>query len=332
MNPFGGNAVLVVAEIGNNHEGSLTEARCLIDAAASAKVDAVKFQSFVPELYASASQKDRLTTLRRFAFTPEEFAELASFASAKNLVFFATAFDLFSATRMNSLQKFHKIASGDNNFWPLIELVASFGKPTMISTGFLDREGVRNLVIRWRAQSICPPLALLHCVASYPAAAEDANLFRIRSLQIEFPELTVGYSDHTQDPESSVLAVAAGAKIIEKHFTLDKKRTAFRDHQLSADPEEMGHLVKKVRHAEKLLGHGDFGPKMTEMSNLPGMRRSIAASRLIPRGTVLTAGDICWVRPSGGFPPGDEARVLGKQIKKEIQAGEILRPEDLSAS
>ena len=321
----------MVAEIGNNHEGSLEEARALIDAAASAKVDAVKFQAFVPELYASASQKDRLATLRKFAFTTKEFEELASFASAKNLVFFATPFDLFSATRINSFQKIHKIASGDNNFWPLIELVASFGKPTIISTGFLDRQGVKNLVTRWREQSNCPPLALLHCVASYPAAPEDANLSRIRSLQLEFPELTIGYSDHTVDPDSSFLAVAAGARIIEKHFTLDKKRSAFRDHQISADPEEMGILVKKIRHAEKLLGNGSFGQKITEMSNLSAMRRSIAASRFIPKGTVLTEKDICWVRPSGGFPPGDESRVLGKRTQKEIQLGEILRTEDLSA-
>lgn len=332
MKILDGNRVFVVAEIGNNHEGSPEEARLLIDAAASAGVDAVKFQAFVPELYASASQKDRLATLRKFAFTPEEFTALASYAGAKDLVFFATPFDLITATRINSFQKIHKIASGDNNFWPLIKRVASFGKPTMISTGFLDRDGIKNLVAFWRAQTTCPPLALLHCVASYPVAPEEANLSRIRVLREEYPDITIGYSDHTVDPESPVLAVAAGAKIIEKHFTLNKNRSPFRDHQLSADPDEMKSLVTKIRHAEKLLGNGEFGPIRSEQVNIAAMRRSIAASRWIKKGSVLTENDICWVRPSGGFFPGDESKVIGKKIKKEIQLGEIFSTEDLSAA
>ena len=249
--------ILTIAEIGNNHEGDFETAKKLVAEAAEAGVDAVKFQTFRTEHYVSASAKERFDRLKKFELTQDQFRELADIAHKAGMLFISTPFDVVSAEFLGGVADAIKIASGDNNFYPLLERVANTGKPVIFSTGVSDIEQVRKTLdcIRktWKSKGKDGDVAILHCVAAYPVPAEEASLASIGEIRKIFGE-TVGYSDHTEGIDAAFLAVAAGARIIEKHFTLDHNFSDFRDHQLSADPGELKLLVEKIREAEKMMG------------------------------------------------------------------------------
>jgi N-acetylneuraminate synthase/N,N'-diacetyllegionaminate synthase len=322
--------VLVVAEIGNNHEGNYERAERMVARAAEAGAGAVKFQVIVPDRLVSGSQSERIRQLTRFQLSPAQFERLAEVARRHNLLFLATPFDLESVGFLAPLVAAFKIASGDNTFFPLLETIARTGKPVILSTGFLDLDEARHtkefFKRIWRSEGIAAELALLHCVVNYPTAAADAHLLAIRSLQTL--GVTAGYSDHTLGIEAAVLAVALGARIVEKHFTLDKHQSDFRDHQLSADPGEFAELVKRVKQAEILLGSGDKRCRPSEEEVLPRVRRSIVAGRDLEAGTVLRWDDLGWVRPGGGLLPGQEGRVLNRKLIRSLRKGEIIREQD----
>jgi N,N'-diacetyllegionaminate synthase len=324
--------VFVVAEIGNNHEGSFSLAEELIDRAAAAGVDAVKFQTFIPEHYVSRDQDDRLGRLRKFAFSFEQFSRLARLANQQGLQFFSTPFDLASAEALAAFCPAIKISSGDNNFFPLIERVASFRKPIILSTGlasFADVDRAIDCLTKiWSDLEHPGELALLHCVSSYPTPPPSANLAAIRALSMRFREHVIGYSDHTLGTDAAILSVGLGARIIEKHFTLRKDFSDFRDHQLSADPAEMANLVRGVRLAEELIGDEAGETAEIEEPNRLAMRRSIAAGRTMGAGHVLSDSDLTWVRPGGGFAPGDEALVVGRTLIRDVLLGRILKHDD----
>jgi len=322
--------VFVIAEVGNNHEGDFTLAQEMIGRAAEAGVDAVKLQTFVPESYVSCSDPERLERLRKFELAKTDIEVLSKQASECGLLLFSTPFDIESAHFLNSLQSIFKIASGDNNFFPLIDVVSSFEKPTLISTGLANLDLLDKLYRKWEQKADKLNLAFLHCVASYPVPNEQANLGAIATLKRRYPDLTIGYSDHTLGIDAAIYAVAVGAKIIEKHFTIDKKYSDFRDHQLSAEPSEMKTLVEKVRKLETLLGSGDKKPQPCEVSLETAMRRSIAVVRDIPKGTILRFDDLTWVRPGNGLPIGNEYLVIGKLLNRNLQRGQIIFPEMLS--
>jgi len=323
--------VFVIAEIGNNHEGDFSVAQEMVAHAAETGADAVKFQTFIPEHYVSASDVVRLERLRKFQLSREQFAQLARQAKSLELVFFSTPFDLPSAQFLDAIQPLFKIASGDNNFYPLIETVAGLKKPMIVSTGLADMKLLTE--VRRRIRAIWGPsdpgLAFLHCVASYPVPPEQANLAAIPALAREFPDVTVGYSDHTLGIDAAVMAVAAGARIVEKHFTLAKNYSDFRDHQLSADPSDMKALVARIREVSAMMGKKEKIPQDCEEALRGAVRRSIAASRRLPAGTVLGVADITWVRPGGGIAPGEEESVLGKKLNRAFNQGEVFDPADL---
>jgi N-acetylneuraminate synthase/N,N'-diacetyllegionaminate synthase len=323
--------VLVVAEIGNNHEGSLDAAEEMIGQAAAAGADAVKFQTIVPERLVAPDQTERLAQLDRLCLKPSAFPRLKAAADAAGVLFLSTPFDLESASLLVPLVPAFKIASGDNNFFPLLEAVAASGKPVILSTGLADGQEVaaaRACLDRaWQARGLAGDLALLHCVASYPAPPEAANLAAIRTLAAT--GLTVGYSDHTLGIEAAVLSVALGARIVEKHFTLDKNRSAFRDHALSADPAELRAMTARIREAEILLGSGKKRPHPCEAPTATAARRSATAAGDLPAGTRLGPGDILWVRPGGGISPDRAACLDGMILRKPIRRGERLTPDHL---
>lgn len=327
--------VVIVAEIGNNHEGSFDLAQEMIVKAASAGVDAVKFQTFLPEHYVSCDQTERLTRLRKFALTFGQFEELAGFARKQGVAFFSTPFDLASADALAEFCPVIKVSSGDNVFFPLLERIAATRKPVILSTGLADHgdidASVRILTSAWDACGHEGALALLHCVSSYPTPPEAANLSAIRAIAQRFPAATIGYSDHTLGTEAAVLSVALGARIIEKHFTLRKDLSDFRDHQLSSDPDEMAELVRRIRLAELYLGEGQQTSQIEE-GNRQAMRRSIAASRALPAGVVLGPDDITWVRPGGGFAPGQEGLVIGRALTRDVVLGQVFLPDDVGAA
>ncbi len=327
--------VFVVAEIGNNHEGDFDVARELVKRAADCGVDAVKFQTFDTDHYVSRADATRHKRLRSFELSHDQFRELARLARALGLAFVSTPFDLASADFLEGIVDAFKIASGDNTFYPLIARVARSGKPVIVSTGLADLEQVGATAdfvkAEWGKQGVSGQLAVLHCVSAYPVPPEQANLLAIRALR-EHLDCEVGYSDHTVGIEAAVLAVTIGARLIEKHFTLDKNYSDFRDHRLSADPPEMRLLVEKVQLASTLMGTSGKRVQPCELPGITTMRRSIVAARDLPRGHRLTGDDLTWIRPGGGLAPGQEGKLVGKTLKRAVMFGEVLQVADVEDS
>jgi N,N'-diacetyllegionaminate synthase len=323
--------VFIIAEIGNNHEGSYTLAEEMIGKAAEVGACAVKFQTIVPEKLVSILQKDRIEQLKRFQLTYDEFERLSKVAKHENILFLSTPFDIETVHFLNSIVPAFKISSGDNNFLPLIDVIAQTGKPIIMSAGLMDLPEVKKTVgfilDIWKENAINQDVAILHCVTSYPTTLEEANLLAIKELQSL--NVTVGYSDHTIGIEAAVLSVALGARIVEKHFTIDKNYSDFRDHQLSADPKEFSQLVKRVGNVSKLLGLGRKTVQESEKSVMEKVRRSIVARKELDENTVLTLDDISWVRPGGGLAPGNEEMILGKRLKEKVAVGELITLDNL---
>lgn len=323
--------VLVVAEAGNNHEGNFDRAEEMIGRAAAAGADAIKFQTIVPDKLVAAKERERIAQLNRFRFSYEQFTVLAATAKQAGITFLSTPFDLDSVAALQPLVPAYKIASGDNDFFPLLECVAQTGKPILLSTGMLDLVGVaqaKNAIEAvWRQRGVNPGLVLLHCVAAYPTPPEEANLGAIRGLAGLGG--AVGYSDHTIGLDASPLAVALGARVIEKHFTLDKNLSAFRDHKLSADPAEFAELVRRIRSVEQMLGTGEKRLMAAEEGGLRNVRRAIMAARDLAAGTVLAKSDLTFLRPRVGLAPDKQATLIGRRVSVAVRRGEPILPEYL---
>lgn len=323
--------VVIIAEVGNNHEGSYTLAEELIGRAAEAGADVVKFQTIVPERLVSVQQTARIEQLSKYRFTYEQFASLSKTAERENILFMSTPFDSESARFLASIVPAFKIASGDNTFFPLLETVAKTGKPVIMSAGMTELDEIQAskefIEDVWQREGLTSELALLHCVVSYPTPPEEANLLAIRALAKL--GATVGYSDHTIGIQAAVLSVALGARIIEKHFTIDKNYSAFRDHQLSADPTDLKEMVQRVREASVLLGEETKRIQPAEAGNVTPVRRSIVAASDLAQGHTIRPEDINWVRPGNGLAPGREKELIGQTLNRAIGQGEIILLADI---
>jgi len=326
------NAVLVIAEIGNNHEGSYSLAEEMVGKAIDAGADAVKFQTIKTEHLVSTENPERFAKLKGFELTYNEFERLAGYTHQASSLFISTPFDLESAQFLGTIVDGIKIASGDNTFYPLIEEAARTAKPLLISTGLADMKQIskaKDLVYKtWQENKIDQDLALLHCVSAYPTPPNEANLLTIPYLS-ERLDCTIGYSDHTLGIDAAVAAVAMGARVIEKHFTLDNNYSDFRDHQLSANPETLKAMVGKIRDMEIMLGTSEALLQDSEKEGVTAYRRSIVAAHNLAAGTTLNITDITWVRPGDGLSPGNEAMILGRQLKQDVSQGYQLNTEDL---
>ena len=320
------DGVLVIAEIGNNHEGSYARAEEMIGRAAEAGAGAVKFQTFRTERLVGRVDQARIDRLKGFELSEDEFRRLAGVARSAGIAFISTPFDLEAVELLAPLVDALKVASGDLTFVQLLDAVARVPLPALLSTGGADEAMVRRAVQRLDADQGRKDLCLLHCVSSYPTPPEEANLRAIRTLR-DMLDAPVGYSDHTIGTEAAVLAVGLGAVVIEKHFTLDKHFSDFRDHELSADPSDLRELVERVRLAEDFLGDGVKRPMPCEEETVAAMRRSIAARTDLLAGTVVTEAHLTWVRPAGGLPPGEEAALLGRRLRRDVARGDQLTEE-----
>ena len=301
----------------------------MINAAAATGVDAVKFQTFIPEKYVSNVDQLRITKLRSFQLSYNQFNKLSLLAK-KGLIFFSTPFDIESAKFLNTVQPIFKISSGDNNFYSLIETVLSFKKPLIISTGASDIRDIEKLYKKIsKNYKLKNNLSFLHCVSSYPVPNNKTNLASISYLKKKFPKALIGYSDHTLGIDAAVFSVIVGARIVEKHFTLDKNYSNFRDHQLSADPNEMTLLVKKIRLAETMMGKEEKIRHSCEKEMNTIGRRSIAVNRDIAKGKKLKKSDFIMLRPGIGFLPDEEKKLLGRKINRDIKKFEIIGKKDI---
>ena len=317
--------VLIIAEIGNNHEGDFNVACEMIEAAAEAGADAVKFQTIVPDRLVSKTDTKRVEQLSSFAFNQDQFRGLHDLASKNSVMFLSTPFDIDVIDWLDDLVPAYKIASGDNDFWPLLDKVAKTGKPILISLGLgkiQESIEIREFLdLKWRSYNLLNPgIGFSHCVVSYPTPDDQAFLSNVSKIKCE--NVTPGYSDHTMGIKAAELAVANGARIIEKHFTLDKNFSDFRDHQLSADPHDLRLMVESIRNAEELLGINKSDFQECEKCNEFAVRRSIATIRDMESGEIVSKGDLCWLRPRDGFRPGEEDLVVGRKLVAPIKEGE----------
>ena len=323
------NKTFIIAEIGNNHEGNIKIAKKLISSAAKTGVDAVKFQTFNPEEYVNSNDKKRFDRLKKFQLSEEEFTKLSKFAKQKKLKFISTPFDIKSAKFLNKIVDYFKISSGDNNYFQLIKKVLTFNKRTIISTGLLNYKEIKKLVSFVKKNKFpLSKLSLLHCVSAYPVNFEEANLSSISFLKKKF-RISVGYSDHTIGTEASIIASSLGANIIEKHFTLDKNFSNFRDHKISSDPKEMSELVSLIRKTEMMLGKFDKKISKTEKLNKKSTRRSIHARVDLKKNEKITFEKIKIVRPENGLSPFMLPKIIGKKVLKNIKKDEVITKEFL---
>lgn len=320
---------LVIAEIGANHEGDVGTAKAMIREAARAGADAVKFQAYKAEKIVARTETARFAHFQQLSLPDPAFVELAGEAGANGLLFLSTAFDLDAVEFLDPLMPAFKVASGDLTFLPLLERMAQKGKPILLSTGMASLDEIQGALdtiqhaARISRGELGERVVLLHCVSSYPTAPEEANLRAIHRLSEAFG-VPVGYSDHTLGILACLAAVAMGASVIEKHFTLRKERQTFRDHHLSADAAEMSELTRNLKVLATMLGSGEKGPMPSEQANRVSMRRSLAARRDIKAGDVISAEQITCLRPGTGLPPSQLHDVLGQVALEDIPAGHLI--------
>jgi sialic acid synthase SpsE len=321
--------VLVIAEIGNNHEGDPVAAERMVREAAAAGADAVKLQVFRTELFTAPTDPARFARMQGFELSREVVRHLHDVAREVGVLFVATPLDLDSAAFLAPLVDAFKVASSDNLFFPLLEAVAASGKPVIVSAGLADAERMERSVAVLREHGADGRILVLHCTTAYPAPPEHANLASIAYLR-ERLGVPVGYSDHTLGIEVCELAVAAGAVALEKHFTLDKQTSDFRDHQLSADPPELRALVERVRFVEAVRGRPGKLVHPEELALAEAVGRSIVAGHDLAAGTVLAREDLAWTRPAGGLAPGQEDLVVGRRLVSARALGERIGVEDVT--
>ena len=321
----------IIAEIGNNHEGSFNIACKLIKKAKDAGVDAVKFQTYETKNFINKFDTDRFDRLKKFELKKEEFYKLSVLTKKYNLKFISTPFDINSAIFLSKIVDLFKISSGDNNYFQLIEKILKFNMNTVISTGLLDYRGIANLYKFIKKKNFdLTKLGLLHCVSSYPTPDNEANLLSINFLRKKF-SATIGYSDHTIGEKACLVATALGARIIEKHFTLDNNYSGFRDHKISLNPINMRYLVDSIRSIENILGQEKKIIQKSEKKNISSMRRSIYSSRFIPKNSKINLKDILITRPFSSLEPSEIKKVIGKINKKNILGNKPLYVKDFKS-
>ena len=329
----------IIAEMSANHNGDLSAAFSIIDAAKVVGADAVKIQTYTPDTITLNAQTDdfqikgglwdgrTLYDLYQEAHTPWDWHKpLFEHAKKTGITIFSSPFDKTAIDLLEDLNApAYKIASFEAIDLPLIGYAASTGKPMIISTGMADEEEISE-AIDTAQSSGCTELAILHCVSGYPAPAEDYNLATI-SHMIEKFDLVTGLSDHTLDNTTAIASVALGASIIEKHFTLDRDGGG-PDDSFSLEPGEMAALCRDTETAWLALGRVDYGRKSSEQGNVQ-FRRSLYFVKDMKAGEVITQDCIRSVRPGYGLPPKYFNQVLGKRVKKQIIKNIPVKLEDI---
>ena len=335
-----GEPVFIIAEAGVNHNGDLQTAEKMVDVAAEAGADAVKFQTFrADEVVSEAAPKARyqientgeggsqLEMLKRLELSPDAHRKLIERCHARGIMFLSTPFDFPSADLLERLSvPAYKVPSGEITNWPFLEHIASKGKPVILSTGMSDLNEVEQAVKVLRAAG-CSELLILHATSSYPATAASSNLRAMQTLSDSF-HTPIGLSDHTIGIEVALAATALGACILEKHFTLDRSLPG-PDHKASLEPAELRSLVRGIRAVESALGDGRKQPTPSEEDVRRVARRSIVARRTIPTGTLIARDFLAYKRPGTGIPPSRLGDVVGRRTARTIPADTLIRFEDL---
>jgi N,N'-diacetyllegionaminate synthase len=329
---------LIIAEAGVNHNGDIELAKKLIDVAADAGADLVKFQTFSAdrlvtqialkaEYQALATDKieSQHEMLRKLELTESMHHELINHCTNREIGFFSTGFDIESINFLASLgQELFKIPSGEITNLPFLQHIGGLGKKLLLSTGMSNMHEVAAALNALElAGTPKNRITVLHCTSSYPAEMSDVNLRAMLSIQDEFG-VDVGYSDHTLGIEVAIAAVALGAKVIEKHFTLDRNMTG-PDHKASLEPDELIRMVAGIRSIEKALGDGNKVITQNEIQNRDVARRSIVASRDIQEGEVFTENNLTAKRPGTGISPMEWNEVIGTKAEQNYVKDDLIQ-------
>lgn len=323
----------IIAEAGINHNGDIKIAKRMIDAAKRAGVDAVKFQTFktknlvtknakTAEHQTDSKGKSQYEILKSFELKEDDFVKLSKYAKEKGIMFLSSPFDRESVDLLEKLKvPAFKIASSEITNFPLLRYIARKRKPIILSTGMANLDEIREaLDVIFNEGN--KEVILLHCISAYPAKMEELNLRAIESLKRSF-NLPVGFSDHTENILASLVAVAVGACVVEKHFTLDKNLPG-PDHKFSLEPDELKEMVRTIRLVECSLGDGIKKPTKSEEKIKKFVRRSIVARTKITRGTIIKREMLDVKRPSGGIEPKYINAIIGKRAKRDIKEDEII--------
>lgn len=329
---------LIIAEAGVNHNGSLELARRLVDAAANAGVDYVKFQTFKAENLVTKSAKQaeyqkknigdgngsQYQMLKNLELSHADHDVLIEYCEQKGVRFFSTAFDLESIDYLASLDlPLWKIPSGEITNYPYLRKIALQGKPVVLSTGMCDVADIRNaLDILIKFGLTKGQITILHCNTEYPTPFEDVNLRAMRTINEEFG-VKVGYSDHTQGIEVPIAAVALGAEVIEKHFTLDRNQPG-PDHKASLEPDELKAMVSAIRNIEQAMGDGEKKVTVSEGKNIAIARKSIVAACPIKKGEILFEENLTVKRPGTGISPMRWEEIVGTIAIRDYNEDELI--------
>lgn len=324
--------VFIIAEAGVNHNGSIKLAKKLVDAAVDSSCDCIKFQTFKAEnLVLKTVQKadyqkqttkhggTQLEMLKKLELSADDFKELKEYCEDRNIMFLSTPFDIESAEFLSSLgMQIFKIPSGEITNLPYLRKINSFRKKIILSTGMSCLEEIEDAL---KLLKDCE-VALLHCTTEYPCPYDEVNLNAIQTLRDKF-NLEVGYSDHTQGIEVPIAAVAMGAVIIEKHFTLDNNMEG-PDHKASLEPKELKQMVLSIRNIEKTFGSGEKQPSKAEAKNISVVRKSIVAKGDIKKGEVFSEINLTTKRPATGISPMKWDEIIGTVAQKDYKKDTLI--------
>ena len=330
--------VQIIAEAGVNHNGSLAIAKQLIDKAVEAGVDIIKFQTFkseklVAKIARQAEYQQRnigkkdegqLAMLKKLELSQPDHEELIRYCNQKNIRFFSTAFDMDSIEYLHSLSMgLWKIPSGEITNYPYLRKIASFGEPVILSTGMCELSDIEAAVKVLNEFGVKrEQITILHCNTEYPTPFADVNLRAMLEIGDKF-RVKIGYSDHTKGIEVPVAAVALGATVIEKHFTLDKNMEG-PDHKASLEPDELKAMVSAIRNIEQALGTGHKTISKSERKNIEIARKSIVAACPIKKGELLSENNLTVKRPGNGISPMRWNEVVGTTAIKDFEEEEVI--------
>ena len=330
--------VLIIAEAGVNHNGSLDIAKRLVDEAADAGVDIVKFQTFKAEKLVSKSAKQaeyqqrnmgktddsQYSMLKKLELSPLQHEELIDYCREKGIRFFSTAFDMDSIEYLHSLNLgLWKIPSGEITNYPYLRKIAQYGEPVILSTGMCELSDIEAAIQVLLSHGLQKnQITVLHCNTEYPTPMRDVNLKAMLEIAEKFG-VAVGYSDHTEGIEVPIAAVALGATVIEKHFTLDKNMEG-PDHKASLEPQDLRAMVKAIRNIEQALGSGHKVISASERKNIEIARKSIVAACPIRKGDLLTDENLTVMRPGNGISPMRWEEVIGTYATRNYQEEEPI--------
>ena len=327
------NDIVIVAEVGLNHEGSYSRAKKLVKSLVKIDVDAIKLQSYTVAKYCSTSNIERYNMLKSFALSKEEHIKLANLVHKNNKAFLSTPLSEDWVDFISEIGDGIKIASGDITFVPVIKKAAMQKKPVILSTGASSLEEIKKAIKIFKKYSskkinLKNKLAILHCVSSYPAKYSECNLSSIPYLKQKL-DLVTGWSNHTLGSNINIAAVALGAQIVELHVTDNKNSKPFRDHALSYEIDELKILIKELREIKKAIGKNKKQPSLLELANIKNLRKGITSSKYIKKGELLKKNNLQYARPVVDFDSNELNILIGKRAKKDIPLGNVISKKNI---